>query len=412
MKEGFFIMADKTAETRISPASKNRLAAFACYLIPFLGLGGYLLSLILQGTNFNVTGYYLIHYLYTYDHGFVARGIVGEVISWFFDTVSPEVMRNTVLLFSVLLMVSASLCIGKALNAVKDKPGLFFFTAFTAILICVMPASFRYYYTDIKLDKLLWALTLFSVLLVDKKYGIWLVPFLCIGATLVNPIFLFCSMILISIILLQEFYSKGFSKKNGIICAFSYITMIILGIYALASEKFLGFETPQEMVDYYFSRYGGVLSEEDYHFFTTEWLFDYFEPMEEIIRTSFRIYFVEWGNWKVCLLDLFFLMIPTYTLTGIFWKSCMRSAEDKFQKFIFFLCLISPIVIILPIVFSWESSKYFFNNLIVQLSLMIYFAVSGNGAFINTLNKTFAKIKEHIIPSLLLLTYFTAALII
>ena len=189
----------------------DKLTSFYCYLIRFFCLGGYLLSLVIGDSISPASGYYLIHYLYTYNHGFVARGLVGEVISWFYDCVSDEITKNVIVLFSFLLMASASLCIGKALTKVKGSPKLLFVIASLCVLICILPASFRYYYTDIKLDKLLWAITLFSVLLVDKKYGILLVPLLCILATLVNPIFLFCSMILIAIILLQEFYTNNFS---------------------------------------------------------------------------------------------------------------------------------------------------------------------------------------------------------
>lgn len=370
------------------------------------------MKLILNEAISSVNGYYLIHYLYTYDHGFVARGLVGEVISWFFDTVTDDLTRNVVILFSSLLMISAALCIGKALTKVKNNPKLFLVVALISGFICFLPASFQEYFVDVKLDKLLWALTLFAVFVADKKYFIWLAPILCITATLVNPIFLFCSMILIAIILLQEFYSNNFSKKHGVICVVSYLSMIVLGIYALASEKYLGFDTPGELVDYYYSRYAGKIDSAEYELFVTEWLFDYFDSMDVILQKSFQIYFIEWENWKVCLADLIFLMIPTYTLLGIFWKKCMAESENKFQKFIFFLCLISPIVIIPPIIFSWESSKYFYNNLLVQLSLMIYFIATGNKSVLNVVNDVLVAIKNNLVLFVLSVTYFSAFMIV
>ncbi len=389
----------------------DRATSFVCYLVPFTALGGYLLTLTLNNDIQSVPGYYLIHYLYTYDHGFVARGLVGEVISWFYPVVSDDLTQKVVILFSFLLMISAALCIGKALSKVKNNPRHLFLVAIISIVICVLPGSFRNYYPDVKLDKLLWALTLFSVLLVDKKYAIWGVPFLCIAATLVNPIFLFCSMILIAIILLQEFFSSGFSKKHGAICAICYISMIAVGIYALLSEKHLGFNTPDEMMDYYFSRYSGVLSDLNYAKFETEWLFDYFDEMDVIIKKAFQIYFIEWENWKVCLMDLIFLMIPVFGILTLFWKNCMSECENKFQKFIFFLCLISPVVIILPIVFSWESSKYFYNNLLVQLSLIIYYIARGNICVLKSVRKATDWIKANTLLSVCMTAYFTSLIL-
>lgn len=389
----------------------DKVNTFICYLIPFLGLGGYFLSLVLTDSIYGTTGYYSIHYLYTYDHGFVARGLVGEVISWFCKTVSVDTIKNTVIIFSFLLMISASLCIGRAMSKVKNDRERLFIVFCLCFLVCILPGSFRYYYTDVKLDKLLWAITLFSMLLVDKKYGIWMVPVLCIVATLVNPIFLFCSMILIAIVLLQKFYENNFSAKNGVICAVSYLSMIALGVYALVSEKDLGFNTPRELVDYYYARFEHVLSEKAYSRFENEWLFDYFDTMEVVIQKAFQIYFIQWGNWRVCIADLIFLMIPTYFILGYFWKSCITSSENKFQKFIFFLCMISPIVILPPILFSWESSKYFINNLFVNFSLMIYFVVNGNGSVLKTIERTKLLIKSNWIFFVCLATYFTFLII-
>lgn len=392
-------------------AQNDKLTTVFCYLLPFLGVGGYFLKLLFENAMTSVNGYYLIHYLYTYDHGFVARGLVGEVISWFNETVTDDVTQGAVILFSFLLMLSAVLCIGKALTRVKNKPRAFLVVFLISFIICLLPGSFRAYYVDFKLDKLFWAITLFSVLLINKKYAVWLVPALCLVATLVNPIYLFCSMILTAILLLQRFYDTKYSVKMGIICGVSYVSMIALGIYALASEKYLGFETPQELVDFYFARYAGTLDETTYRLFVTEWLFDYFDTMDVILQKSFQIYFVQWENWRICLGDLIFLMIPTYTVMGIFWKKCMNRSEDALQKFIFFLCLISPVVIILPIVFSWESSKYYYNHLIVILSLVIYYVASGNAPVMSVVNDAVEWVKKHKLLTLGALYYIAVFII-
>ena len=146
----------------------------------------------------------------------------------------------------------------------------------------------------------------------------------------------------------------------------------------------------------------------DYAKFETEWLFDYFDNMKVIIEKAFQIYFIEWGNWKVCLMDFVFLMIPVFGMLSLFWKNCMSESENKFQKFIFFLCLISPVVIVLPILFSWESSKYFYNSLLVQLSLIIYYIAKGNPCVLNSVRKAAGRMKSHILPSVCLLAYFTS----
>lgn len=366
------------------------------YLVPFLSLGSYLLNLILRGTLHSVDGYYLIHYLYTYDHGFVARGLVGEIISRFYDTVTPEVTKAVVIIFSVLLLISASLCIGKALTKVKDDRERFWWVLTLVIVLCVMPVSFRTYFIDTKLDKMLWALTLFAVYLSDSKSGIWAVPVLCVIATLINPVFLFCSMILIAIILLQKFADSKFSVRNGIICGISYISMIAIGLYGSISEQWLGFKTPDELIQYYFSRNAGGLPEE-YDRFATEWLFDYFEPLKNVFRLAYEIYFVRWGNGVADIFNFVLIAVPAYAVLTVFWIKAIKKEKNRFQKFIFFLCAVSPLILILPIAISWESSKYFSNNIIVQLCLIIFYIVNQNQTVLSVLSEAKIFFKKHLI---------------
>ncbi len=401
------ISAEKKDSMKLS-FERFLFSPVTCYVLPFLLLGGHLLRLALKGEITPSSGYYLIHYLYTYDHGFVGRGLVGEVISWFAETVTPEITQGVILLFSSLLMIAASLSIGKALTTLKNDRERFLTALFMIIFICLLPMSIDMYYKDLKLDKILWALTLFSVLLSGRKYAIWLVPVLCVIATLINPVFLFCSMILISVVLLQEFYSSGFSFKNGAVCAVSYISMIALGIIGAISTKATGISSPDEFINFYFSRYSEPISESTYNLFATEWLFDYFEPLDKVFELSYKIYFVQWGNGITTIFNFILVAGPAYILLAIFWKKVIKNENEKFQKFIYFLCGISPLVIIPPVVLSWEFSKYFYNNFIMQVCLVIFFIVKNQSAVIQAVNQVKEYCKNNILLSSAVVIYFVS----
>lgn len=391
---------NKTGSLLLADGSLKSNVPF--YLIPLAVLCGW----VLIRKPPTVAGYYLIHYLYTYKHGFIPRGLIGEIISWFTDSVSDELIGTLAVAFSLVLAVAASLCIGKALSKVKDDKQSFFVVLFSVIVLCLIPGSFRMYFDQMTQDKLLWALTLFAVLLCDRKYAIWFTPLLCVVATLINPVYLFCSMILIAIILLQEFKSSGYSVKNGIICAVSYLSMIAIGLYGPLSEKKLGFQTPGELLDYYFARYAGELDAGTRHLFETEWLFDYFEPFDKVIELTFRIYFKEWGNAQRCLISFIFLALPALILFALFWKKVMKNETDKFQKFIFFLCAVSPVVIIPVTLISWEFTKYFYNNVIVQACLIIYYIVRKNPSVQKAVGDIVGSIKKNPIPFAAVVAYF------
>lgn len=399
-----------TAKFSLFTEKHKNLVTLLCYLVPFAALGGYLASIIIRGLTIPATGYYLIQYLYTYNHGFVARGLVGEVISWFFDTVSDELTEYVATAFAVVFTVAVSLCIGTALSKSKDNPERFLIVAILSTLICVCPVGFSHYCIDDRFDKLTWALALFGVLLAGRKYAIWLVPVVCVLATLVNPVFLFTSMILTSIVLLYYFYLSNYSAKNGIICAISYISMIALGLYAVISEKQLGFASPNEMIDYYFARYDGVISDELYNTFVKGWLVDYFEDTAEIIKIGYQLYFTD--NFAAFIIDFIFLMIPTYILTVIFWKKCIKLSDNKFQKFIFFLCGISPVVYLPIVLLIWQSSKYFYNNIFVQIGLIIFFIAQNNSAVTEAFKSAFEWAKKHVIVSVLTAVYILSVVIL
>ena len=411
MNIGEGTMDTKKAKALFNNASKKIYnSKLTAYLVPLISLSIYLIYLIADGRITKVTGYYLIHYLYTFDHGFISRGLVGEIISRFADVVTPEITQTAVIIFTVMLLVAASLCIGYAFNRVKNDSVRFRYVLLLIIVLCILPISFKSYFVDIKLDKILWALTFFAVLLSENKIGIWFTPLLCLLATTVNPVFLFCSMILISIVLLQLFYDNHYSLKNGIICAVAYLSMIAMGIFSAASEKFTGFTSGMEMVEYYFSRYPEPLTESEKIWFAEECLFDFFEPLNVVLKQSFQIYFIEWECGISFVLNLIFAAVPIYALLIYFWKKASAFEDNKFQKFIFSLCAVSPIVTVLPIILSWESSKYFGNNILVQLCLIVYYVVHNNQAVVNALDSITARAKEHKLVSIAVIVYFSLLL--
>lgn len=370
-----------------------------CYLLPFLGLGTWLMT---QETH-PAGGYYLIQYLYTYDHGYVSRGFVGEVISWFADRVTDSLTQAILIAFSWALMVSASLCMGKALSLVRKDKQKFYITLSVLVFMSVLPFSFRLYFPAVRFDKLVWAIALLAIFLSDKKYGVWLAPVLCALATLINPVFVFTSMVLVAIILLQEFRSSGYSKKNLAVCIISYVSIIAIALFAPISQKYLGFENPKEMVDFYFARYDGVLDEEIYSYFVNEWLLDFFTPVKDIFGYTFGKYFGGGGIRGIIFASV--VAVPLYIIFEYIWKNAIKTETDKFQKFIFFLCAIAPVVIIPAVIISWDVSKYVGNTVLVQFGLVVYYFVKGNTAVCNAVNKVADFFRNNIFVSAVAILY-------
>lgn len=378
------------------------------YIVPFVLL---LIFIAIKGKP-HPSGYYLIHYLYNYECGFSPRGLLGEIIRWFTDSVTDELIANINIAFSVLLVLAASLCFGKALNKTKSNEKQFAFSLAIIIIICLLPASFGMFFESIHLDKILWVLTLFAVLLSGSEVGIWFTPLLCIIAVLINPIYVFGSMILIAIVLLQNFYSGGFKFKHGLICFISYLLLIAIPLFGMYYEQNIHlFDTPAEMVDYYFARYAGELDSYTYNKFTTEWLFEFFEPLDQALKLCFNYYFIEWGFGQKTFFGIIFLGSPIWSMLFTIWKHAFKTEKVVFQKIIYFFCLISPVVIIPVLIMGWEFPRYFYENLLMQLCLLLYFIFKNHTPVIDGINKLVSFFKNNILIGVTALLYFSFIII-
>lgn len=382
------------------------LSRFSCYFLPLTFLFGSFLILLFAGKLPHSYDYYLIHFLYTYEKGFIPRGLVGEILSLFFDKISDTLTRNILAVFSVLLIIASALCAGRALEKVRANRTMLYPVVFLLALLFLLPVSFRFYYLDVKLDKLLWALSLFVVYLSDFSIGIWFVPLLCAIATLVNPAFVFESMVLIAIVLLYRLYENHFAVKNVILCTVSYLLIISITLFGVLAEKKLPFSNGEEMFSFFFSRYAGTIPAGLGEVFDREFIFEYFDNIETTLKKCFQIYFVEWENGKDSICNLIFLVIPIFAIIGRFWIRCIQIERKTFQKIIFFFCLITPVVTIPAIVTSWEIPKYFGNSLLVNLCLILFFYVHNQTTVKSVAAQSIQYCKSNPIISFIGIMYF------
>ncbi len=379
----------------------------ACYLTPF-----FLLTVIFAFCAFNgrlsdPNAFYLTNYLFNYDGGFIARGLVGEVLSWFFDTINDDIIFKVCIFFSICYIVAFSLFIGKMLVAArgnKERTSLIL-TAF--IVICIIPFSFREQFADGKTERFMWSLSLFSVFIADRKYSAWFIPVLCVGATLINTKYLVISMIFLAIVLLQQFHNEGYSVKRGAICALAYVSMIVIGLTAHSLQKNISFSDSEEMINYFFSRYDGELSESSYKLLTGRWTLEYFSGSIDAWKELYTMHYNEKSDF-VCtiVIALIFIALPLMALTSFFWLKVLKNEENKFQRFIYFCCAAMPVTVIMGTFMTGEPPTYITYNILMQLCLLIYFVGSDKTAVLKTLRRCADYFKSHILLSLAVIGYF------
>lgn len=369
-----------------------------CYLAPFAALTAYLIYVTAANKMQTHDYYYTMYYLMNYDKGFVSRALVGEVISWFVDTVTPTVIDVVSFLGSLFLIVSASLCLGSVLDKTRDNPELHRNAAVLIVFLCILPFSFKTYLTDVAVDKFFWAIALLAVFLSQKKIGILLVPVLCVIATLINPLFLLGSMLLVAIVLLNECYESGFSAKHIIVCAVSYIAMIAIGVYDVAVITH-GFADAHEMASYFFSRYSEPVADYILKDLADNYLMDYFtdKSAEFIFSEQIPLYLIGWGNGVKMLFNALFFSAPAMVLFGIFWKSVIKEEKKGFGKFVFFLCgATMAAALVFTVLAAWTFTRYISFCFLVQLGLILYFLARKNEAVVTVTGRIADFCKKHV----------------
>lgn len=377
-----------------------------CYLAPFTVLGAYMIYIVATGQMEFMKGYYELSYLLNYEHGFLSKALVGEVIGWFAETVTPGIIKGVSVFGSALLVVAASLCFGSVLDKTRDNPTAFTAAAVIITVLCFAPFAFKIHLYEIKQDKFFWAFALFAVYFSQFKFGIWLAPIFCFLATLVNPLFLTGAMFLVAIILLQKCKESGFAPKNVVVCAVSYIGMIALGVWSVKSGKSHGFADPYEMLDFYFSRYSGTLSDKSAEKLINEQLIEYFGTRDlAFFKNIFVEYALKGDNGVYTLLNGIFFSVPLLVILTVFWKNVIKEETDKFGKFIFFLCSATLISVLFMVILAW-GARFFFYSYAVQIGLILYYIANKNDAVLAVVSKATDFCRKHIVASAAALIYF------
>lgn len=389
----------------------EKLASFThsrafCYLAPFAVLSIGLIYMIAAGKVELSRGYYELQYLFTYDRGFMARGFVGEVLSWFAKTVTPDIIKVVVNIGSALLVAAVSLCFGSVLDKTRDNPETFRTAALIIAILCIAPFTFRVHFAEMKVDKFFWAASLFAIYLSSKKIGIWFAPAFCFIATLINPVFLAGCVFLVSIILLDECRRSGFALKNIIICAVSYVGMLAIGIYSIKSTAVHDFATPLEMVKFYFSRYTEMPGEGKINEMVSKQLVEFFGgSASNLFKEIYESYAIGEGKLNNLLANGLLFSIPILGGLTAFWIKAIKAEKDKATKFIFFLCIATMISILFIPLLGW-SPRFFFYSYINQTGMILYFLATKNETIIALTEKIKSFCKNNVIVSASVLVYF------
>ena len=342
-------------------------------------------------------------YVITYKYGFIARGFIGSVIAIFTDFLSRKALKAITLTATLILLVLLSYLLGKvAANARQDyKNGVLLFT----ILFISAPVSMTYLLESHfgRLETFLFIYTLLGLMCLKKPGLQWAVPLLCFAAVATHPGYLTTYMPAIAIPLLYEIYRAKYSKKS--ILLFSSSCVILIGFFLyfqLFSRSQLDFATADAMGD-------ELARHTDMKIGYPMLYLEYFAPFPEWV-VDFIIPFTLSMDGPVAVILLVY-SVPLILIFGAVWRHCFRRADNKFLKFVFFLCAVAPLLFIVAAVFGNDWDRWWSAVINCQFVFVFYFVFSKERVVIDSLNRINAFFDKHTLLLLVILAFAGLALL-
>ncbi len=332
--------------------------------------------------------YYFHFFLLDFSHGYMTRGFLGEVVSWFTDTVTGATVLPLVVTFLLLLNLTVSLLLGKLIHSCSGETK--YAVIFISALFVFSPMTFYWLSKNgMQVDLYFFALTLLAILVLRFRGIRFLIPVFCVLATLISVVYPVHCMTLIAIILFYEF-SKKKSFSNGLLCFLTYAGIIGVALYAVMTRGDLTFETADELMEYMYSKIEGTGIE--LHPLTEYYIAEYVQPFDEVVKNFIGLEIKNHIYIIVC--GLLFVYLPFFAVFTVFWAGCIKRTDDLFMKTVYVFAILAMVLVLAPSIFTGEPGRWTLAGYVIETGLLFYFIYDKNECVCERFSHFIGKIKE------------------
>lgn len=335
----------------------------------------------------------LLTYLGDYSHGFMPRALLGEIITWFSDTVSLDILFVMSLTVCILLCIASALLGGYLIKHCENK------TAVTVILAVMLgsPIFMPLFASWLGLmDVYLILLTFIAFTFNENRFLRYFIPVIAIICTAIHHAYLFLYMVPIAIALLYDFFKDKKYIRDGILCGVTYISLIALGLYTVKARNADGFGSTEEMIDF-------MLEKTDIPL-TREWL-QSVVPNEYMTGVDYIRDNITSTMSASNLLGIAVIFAPIFILFAYGWIKAIRNSSDKSEKFVLFLCLIHPLSSVPAYIFGLNWNRWTSAIITSQCILYLFMLYRKNESVCMATGKVTEFFKKNFIFVVLYIIY-------
>jgi hypothetical protein len=385
----------------------------------------------------HLSPYNLYPYVMSYQRfGFGSRFFIGSVIDLFTETVPESLIIMIAFFATMLFYMTAAGFMQSCYNKTAPEKRMPILALYAFILLSPTINQFlAKSQTYGKLETYLQIIVFLIIALSSRRFGIWLVPILCVMGVAIyqNFIFLYFAPLVVIILLkiAKSTDKRAFVKLTAVLGLTVILTCSAFLLFQF--KKDLTYDSP-EAIRAEIAKYSDVellyktnepklvtnpVTGETYISLEPEYneepcndalLQEYFYG----IKDHFNIYFLdpENGNYFPYKIFEFFaniiLLSPLFIFLILFYKGSIKNTDDKKVKWVYRLGCLSMASYLPPFMLTVDYGRWFYALFFIQFVLVIYLAATEEAAS-RSLSEIFERyVKKHPIGIGVLLLYFSA----
>lgn len=342
-------------------------------------------------------------YVITYESGFISRAFIGSIVSLFTHYLTLKAFKVLLTAVALVMLALISCLLGR--TVAKTDQDLKSAVALFIVLFVSAPVSMTYLLEAHfgRLETFLLIFTLAGLICMKKPGFEWAVPILCIFALATHPGYMVTYMPGLAVPMLYEVYRGKCSPKSLAVFLSSCIIMIGLFIYfQLFSRDALDWASAEEM--------GKALAQRTELKVGTPMLYlEYFAPFPGWV-TDYILPLVKSIALPVGTV-LFVLSMPLIIIFAFLWKNSICDTNEKFLKFIYILCLASPLLFIAAAVFGIDWDRQWAPVINCQFIFLFYFIFSKEKSLLNSVKKAEVFFNRHMLILICILVFSALSLL-
>lgn len=337
-----------------------------------------------------------ILYLGDYSHGFMPRALLGEIFSWFTPTLSLDILCTVSFIVCLVLSTLVALIGGYLIKKAEPKFAVTFLVAILVSSPIFMPLMSSWLGV---VDIYLMSFTAIAFVLNENKYTRYLVPVVMFVCFTLHQLYMFSYMVPLAIVLLYDFFKNKKYIRDGILCGFAYIPLIVMSLKTVISRDSFGFESAEALVDYMIQKADFEISKEWLYSLVRHEQFTGMDYMFENITSTMSI-----KN----LLGIFVIFLPIFILFAYGWIRAIKNSDKKDERFILFLCLIHPVSTVPAYILGLNWNRWTSAIITSQCILYLFMLFRKNEAVTLAVGRISEFLKKNFIIVIFYFIYYAS----